>query len=466
VTGPELIAWLDNQARPQREKLAEVRGHVAMIRALHDDEHAAVVRTLKKRLGSPKLAGELAALLRELADRTPNPRPRSPAEPAPAPAPEPEPPPLPAPVRPDETAERLVAEIAADPEAQAPYIVYGDWLAARGDPRGELVTIGHALAKNPHHKAMLEAHRAHLAAHAERLLGPLASCEDLVTEHDWYMGFLRACRVAYTLDRYNDGPQIAIEDVIRWLVDAPGPARFLQKLTVGIVQFNDQNSYAGVGRVLANKPRPALRTLALGDFTYEETELNWSAIGDIDALWPQVPNLGSLWLRSGSLDITAIDLPRLESLEVVSGGLDAGSARAIAAAAWPALVKLSLMFGPGPRGGCADVAVVAPILAGARLPKLRKLGLANCDFTDELASLLPRAAILPQLEELDLSQGTLSDAGARILAGHRDKLAHLRLIVDENFLTPDGLELLRGTVATLVPGQQRSGPDRYAAMYE
>jgi uncharacterized protein (TIGR02996 family) len=365
-----------------------------------------------------------------------------------------------------DTGARLEAEIAADPDAQGPYVVYGDWLAARGDPRGELVTIGHALAKNPHHKAMLEAHRTHLAAHATQLLGPLADCTDLITEQDWYMGFLRACRVAYTHDRFNAGPEVAIDDVIGWLVDEPGPARFLQKLTVGIVR-HDENTYAGVARVLARRPRPALRRLFLGDFTYEETELNWSTIGDVGALWRMLPELRVLCLRSGSMQLGAIDLPKLEALEIITGGLDADSAHQIAHATWPELAVMSLMFGPGNRGAAADVALVEPILAGTRLPKLRYLAIKNCDFTDELATLLPRAAILPQLEALDLSQGTLSDAGARALAAHRDKLAHLYLIVDENFLTAAGIELLRTLVARLEPGEQRNpNHGRYAAMYE
>jgi len=462
MTADQYVAWLADASRSQREKLAQLQEHVATIRALFDDDHARVLREVKKRLNSPKLAADVATLVAALADRTANPRP-----PAPAPEPAPAAPPASAPPAAiDETGARLEAEIAADPEAQSGYLVYGDWLASRGDPRGELVTIGHALAKNPHHKAMLDAHRAHLAAHAARLLGPLADCQDLVTEQDWHMGFLRACRVAYTMDRFNDGPEVAIEDVIGWLVDDPAPARFLQKLTVGIVR-HDGNSYEGVARVLARRSRPALRRLFFGDFTYEETELNWSSIGDVGALWPMLPELRVLCLRSGTMQLGPIDLPRLEALEIVTGGLDPDSARHIARATWPELAIMSLMFGPGHRGAASDVALVEPLLAGTRLPKLRYLAIKNCDFTDELATLLPHAAVLPQLEALDLSQGTLSDAGVRALAAHRDKLAHLYLVVDENFLTTPGIDLLRTLVARLESGEQRNpNRGRYAAMYE
>jgi uncharacterized protein (TIGR02996 family) len=41
--------------------------------------------------------------------------------------------------------EAFLSEIAADPDAAAPYLVYADALQQRGDPRGELIVIQHAL---------------------------------------------------------------------------------------------------------------------------------------------------------------------------------------------------------------------------------------------------------------------------------------------------------------------------------
>ena len=39
----------------------------------------------------------------------------------------------------------LLREIAAAPESAAPYLVYADTLLQRGDPRGELIIVQHAL---------------------------------------------------------------------------------------------------------------------------------------------------------------------------------------------------------------------------------------------------------------------------------------------------------------------------------
>ncbi len=50
-----------------------------------------------------------------------------------------------------------------------------------------------------------------------------------------------------------------------------------------------------------------------------------------------------------------------------------------------------------------------------RLPKLTALGIRNCNFTAELCRRLVRAPIVPQLRRIDLSKGTMTDAGAAVL---------------------------------------------------
>ncbi|MEJ7597152.1 MAG: hypothetical protein WKG01_04515, partial [Kofleriaceae bacterium] len=333
-----------------------------------------------------------------------------------------------------------------------------------------LVTIGAALAKAPAHAAMRRAHREHLTTHASRILGPLASCEDVVTEVDWHMGFIRACRVASTSARFNREllPDVAIADVMGWLLDEPGPARFLQRLTLGIVKL-DGNCYREVTDVIARKPRPSLRTLFVGDFGSVDTELNWSAIDGISALWPMVPNLRELTLRSGTIEIGPIDLPQLERLTTVSGGFAAAEVAHLAAASWPSLTDLSLQFGRGHEGAATDVAVVDPILAGTRVPRLRALGLTNQEFGDAVCERVVLAKVLPQLGSLDLSMSTLTDDGARILHAHAAKLRHLEsLDVSENYLTADGCALLASVARTVITSHQRTvrHGDRQALAYE
>lgn len=98
------------------------------------------------------------------------------------------------------------------------------------------------------------------------------------------------------------------------------------------------------------------------------------------------------------------------------------------------------------------------------------LGLTNAEFTDAICKALPSAKVLPQLEELDLKMGTMSDDGAAILREHAAAFKHLKhLNVDDNYLTDAGLKLLKGLCKEVETGEQREdeGPEeRYASAIE
>jgi hypothetical protein len=111
-------------------------------------------------------------------------------------------------------------------------------------------------------------------------------------------------------------------------------------------------------------------------------------------------------------------------------------------------------------GAGGDLKSIRPILEGKGLGKLRHLGLMNAEFTDAICEALPRAKVLGQLETLDLSMGMMSDEGARALAEGKKALEHLeRLDVSDNFLTQQGIDLLRGICAEVVTGEQKEPYD-------
>jgi uncharacterized protein (TIGR02996 family) len=421
VTADELCTWLREGPESQREKLEAIeRDHLATIRALYNDDYDLVMRELKKRLSSPKLATRRAAVLAALVPHPHNPRPQA------APAPRP------VDVLPPATGDQetqLAAAILANPLARESYIVFGDWLESRGDPRGQLVTIGQELAKNPGHKAMRAAHAAQLAAHGGEILGGLADCLEVVTEIEWFMGFIRSARVGLARDRKPAPP---IEDVLGWLLDEPGPGRFLQELTLGIIRRDANNSGT--------------------------------------TLWPMVPDLRELTLRGGRMTIGAIDLPKLETLTTITGGLDHASLAYIAAADWPELHTLALHVGLSSEGAACDAAALAPLLEGTNVPKLRSLGIVNCEFVDALLERLAASPLLPRLAALDVAMGTMSADGVATIVRHADRFAHLALTVDDNYLPEATREPLAACVRTLSFGDQRSDrgdpANRYAAMYE
>jgi uncharacterized protein (TIGR02996 family) len=457
--------WILGKEKSQREKLAVIRDQwLPHLQCLPDDDLIVALRLIRKAIKNKKIRSERDALLLELRrdgrpGDAPTPPPRPPAE-LPAELVEPDPPP-------GEREPSLEAAIARDPEAREPYLVYGDWLEGRGDPRGQLVAVQHELNKNPEHKRMRRAQEELLEEHGERLLGPLRDCDDMLTNVEWYMGFIRSCRLHYSLERFNGDrvPNVKAEQALEWLLDGAG--RFLQHLVVGNVTHDD-HTYHPVCEVLGARPRPTLRSLFLGDFGYEDCELNWSNIGDASVMWRALPNLRRLTLRSGEMTLGEIELPKLREFTTITGGLSQAAAMGIANARWPLLEKLSLQYGPR---GTHDYAVAEPILAARGLENLKHLGLTNCGFTDEICDALPGSKILGQLEELDLSMGTMSDDGARVLAEHRKAFRHLKLLnVDDNFLTDAARPLLEGLCDNVFFGDQRDdGGDpgaRYASAYE
>jgi len=446
MTVDELDAFLSASGPTQREKLKLLEGEwKADLAALADADLLRALHAIRKAINSKKLKGPCNLLIGELRRDGRTGGDALPALPRPAPALE----------RGDETPPVLAgtaiglhnlaleASLLANSRDRDTELVYRDWLEEHG-----LVEDGRIV------------------------LGPLANLADMLTEVQWERGFIRAARLASNLTRFN-GPRqedIRVEDALGWLLDDPGPGRLIDSLVIGLVRPDD-NHYQGVCEVLGRLPRPSLRSLHLGDFGYEECELNWSTI-DAHALWPGMPRLEELTLRSGGFQLGDILLPELRRFELLTGGLDAEAARNIASAHWPKLESLSLQFGPARAGEATDdPEVVQPILDAVGLPALRHLGITNCDFTDAICERLVDSKILPQLQTLDLSMGTMSATGASILLQHRSHFAHLReLDLDDNYL-PDTTREALSTLGTLIHfGTQRNdGGDptrRYASAYE
>lgn len=89
--------------------------------------------------------------------------------------------------------ESLEAAIQRDPSAPMAYLVYGDWLQQKGDPRGELVALQAALVDAPANEfvRLKMAEEELLAAHPVHFYGPLARFPAARRTHlEWSMGFV------------------------------------------------------------------------------------------------------------------------------------------------------------------------------------------------------------------------------------------------------------------------------------
>jgi uncharacterized protein (TIGR02996 family) len=367
----------------------------------------------------------------------------------------------------------LEAAIIASPDNEDAYLVYGDWLQRQGDPRGELIALQHAAmrASGEEAKKLEKQVKAFLKSHRDALLGDLADVvdEEELTLH-WHLGFIRSARVGQK--DYDSDTDIA--GTVKDLLAHPS-ARFLRELTIGMAHFDDENHYGDVIEAMTEAltelgGSKTLQTLFIGDFEYpDDTEISWSHVTNVSPLYKLLPELRSLHLRGGSVGLGNVDLPELREFTVETGGLPLAAVQSIAAAKWPKLERLEVWFGSDNYGAEGGVEDIQPILDGKGLPNLKSLGLCNSEFTDELVKLLPRAKILPQLERLDLSRGTLSDEGARVLAENAAAFAHLKHIdLTENTLTDEGERLVAKLCPSVSAGHQREYDEdyRYAAVGE
>lgn len=200
-----------------------------------------------------------------------------------------------------------------------------------------------------------------------------------------------------------------------------------------------------VEALVAYKDRfPDLRALFLGDIVSEENEISWINQSDLSALWPAFPHLEHVQVRGANdLSLGRLASEHLTTLIVESGGLPVRVIREALRAETPNLRHFELWLGSDAYGADSTVDTFVDLLAGKLFPKLRTLGLRNCEYADELAAAVARAPVLERIDTLDLSLGNLTDEGARALAASPLVAKLSRLDLHHHFLGDAMMERLR-----------------------
>jgi hypothetical protein len=141
----------------------------------------------------------------------------------------------------------------------------------------------------------------------------------------------------------------------------------------------------------------------------------------------------------------------LRRLTLKTAGLPSQVVRTVSESELPALEHLELWLGVRKEyGGTTTVNDLAPILTGTRWPRLRYLGLRNAEHADTMAAAMAGAPLVARLSTLDLSLGTLGDAGAVALLNGQP-LTHLEsLDLHHHFLSSATQRLLREALADRV----------------
>lgn len=225
--------------------------------------------------------------------------------------------------------------------------------------------------------------------------------------------------------------------------------------------------------VAAREQLPALRALFLGEILQEECEISWITQTDVSPLFEAYPELTHFRVRGGgSLRFGTLHHDRLQALGVETGGLSRDAVHEIFASHLPALEHLELWLGMDNYGADTTVEDFAPLLPGTLYPRLRYLGLRNCEFADDLAAVLAQAPVLEQVRVLDLSLGTLGDAGAAALLASPAVAKLAKLDVHYHFCSEETVAALEGLGIEVdasdpqVPEDWGDGDHRFVAVGE
>lgn len=282
---------------------------------------------------------------------------------------------------------------------------------------------------------------------------------------------------AYRL-RWNYGDEFTFGDLFAAFLASDGVERVTGLITGSYSEemYDESDSMASVIEtvVSAAGQLPNLTGLFLGDMTFEEIEISWIWQSDISPVWSAFPRLRNLIVRGGQgLSLGDVVHDQLQSLTVQTGGLGQDVIAQIAAAKLPELKHLEVWLGEDNYGGDSTLDDVLPLMEAERFPELSYLGIKNSTYQDEIAAAVAQASILPQLETLDLSMGTLTDSGAEALLAQPDRFRSLKkLDVSHHFLSNEMMERLQSLPCQVdISDQQDADVDgdeiyRYIAVSE
>jgi len=262
--------------------------------------------------------------------------------------------------------ERLEATIDAGPDDASRYAVYGDWLAQRGEARGELIALQLLPSLTRAQKDRVAALQYHPEIRC--LSGPLAQ---------WRWGFV------HTTTLMRSGAT----DLSVLLNHAS--MRFVRQLMLGQEPLSLSLEQLAVG---------APRVLDV---------LSLSASGELDLsrVPASLPTLRRLSLSMPEVRGRLPALPRLEALDLHYLEWTAQLAEALAAPPVTQVQAVTLT---------AVDTVTMPLLdAVLRLPKLTRLTLAATDTQTEVIDAIGNSPAKARLTHLDLSRSGLSERAAR-----------------------------------------------------
>lgn len=190
---------------------------------------------------------------------------------------------------------------------------------------------------------------------------------------------------------------------------------------------------------------PKLKHIYLGDGSAAHNyDISSCQGGQLDELLVAFPGLENLHARATDPGLKPTRHACLRSLVIEGSGVTNEFLLCLAEqSVFPELEQLTLCLGDSEYAGIGDdLSAVTKLINNNPFPKLKQLGLCNCGPADKLVELLTQSEMIQQIESLDLSLGTMGDAGGELLAKSEafKNLKELELI--HHYMTEPVIELV------------------------
>lgn len=390
--------------------------------------------------------------------------------------------------------ETLEQAILANPNDASMFAVYADWLAERGDPRGEFINVQLALEDGQKTESEREALRAReaalLDAYQDTWLGPLGPLlRENAPVHPAEDGWGEVPNYTFRFARgflHTLEMERLLVPVARALRDWPG-TRLLRSLSIGAIETGDHEHVPGddvptwekdqvqfvSGHPLRGADFAGLRRFQLGaetDFdAYLSEEYGPSChtyCEVLPELLDRMPRVEELHLLCKDYDLAKVFASQIRGqlrvLRIAHYGVYGRRSDASpyaypldVLAKNPAYRNLThLLFHPhheewhrehsgsDRKGSFLPLPAVRALLHSPHLQGLTHLQLRLSNMGDEGVREIVNSGVLSRLVDLDLRHGCITDVGAKILVEHKDTQRLQRLDLGGNALSGEGVALL------------------------
>jgi predicted DNA-binding WGR domain protein len=357
----------------------------------------------------------------------------------------------------------LEAAITADSGDLAAWQVYFDWLQTQGDPWGERgnLAIARDKAKGAAKTKLTKQIEAFDEEHGEALYGKallaLMKKDDYgqVAEIGERYGLIWTARVRSPEYEWEG---TAPGTVLGALVKSSA-ARLIYEIRIGLTEQDPGGMQKGIDAMSKAGKLDSLQSLMVGDFEFpDETEISWVEDTNVAKLLPVAPNLRELHVRGGGISLGKLEHTTLQKLTIETGGLHSTAVASVGKCKLPELTSMEVWLGTENYGGSGSVKQLAELFKGTNVPKLVHLGLRNSDFEDDIAVALCKSDLLPRLQTVDLSMGTMHGDGVEAIIANAAKFKHLKkLDLSDNFLSDDQVKRVKKALGKIVDtsGQRR-----------